>query len=64
MSKHLKDPKKTLDPRGLSLGVSFEQILIFQQKLRLIIRPGNVFPIFYFPGLGSLCELQPQFAVL
>ncbi|MEQ2300626.1 hypothetical protein AMECASPLE_027644 [Ameca splendens] len=38
-------------------------IQMLQQKLRLI-RPGNVFPVFYGPVLVNLCELQPQFPVL
>ncbi len=38
-------------------------IWMLQQKSRLI-RPGNVFTIFYCPVLVSLCELYPLFPVL
>ncbi len=38
-------------------------IWMLQQKSRLI-RPGNVFPIFYYPILVSMCEFWPLFPVL
>jgi len=37
--------------------------LMLQQKSRLI-SPDNIFPIFHFQILVSLCELYPPFAVL